>query len=154
ELSGHVFQIPMVAQDKGNLHLQFPCLKTAQKVVEAVVVLRNKNRHSWDMAIGVHLPFHPKVQCQFSFKFHFEPFEVDLVLELTLQAHKEDPGLFVHMLVQIDYVPLPPMDEGGYGPNDSRSIGTMDQDAELHNAKLKGKIRVWEKGSPVAFRFL
>jgi hypothetical protein len=32
------------------------------------------------------------------------------------------------------------MDKGGYETNDSRAIGTMDQDGEFHNAKFQVKL--------------
>src|SRR5262245_55053824 len=43
EMSGHGPEILMIAQDQGNLHLEFPQLMPHQEIVEAVSILGNED---------------------------------------------------------------------------------------------------------------
>jgi hypothetical protein len=97
-----------------------------------VVVFGYKDGHFGFMGLHMDIPLHIELFGQGSIELFLKIIQDHFRFKLALQPHKEYSRLFVHMLVQINYVSFLLMYECGYRPYNAGLVGTMDKNSELH----------------------
>lgn len=125
---GHRLKLLVVTDDQGNLHVPLPSRIASQDVEKAMWHLGDKQRHPWDFGREMEFPNHlhgSSDQC-----IEVLPYLVGWdgkMVKFPLHPHVKDHLLPVDMLVEIDDIPLVPVQKLGDCSQDPLTIGTMDQ---------------------------
>ena len=127
--------VGVVADDQGNGDIPFTRLVTRQQVIEAMAHFRNENRHARCLVGNMQFP--PHVQSLGNrAELHGDLGKRQReAVEVELDAHEEDVGFGVDVLVEVQDVAVIPVEELGDGRHQPGTVGARDQEdrAALHN---------------------
>ena len=128
ETAGHMFQIGVVADDQGNLHVPFSGGIPGQHIVQAVRHARNEDRHARFDVRKVEPENHLVLAAVKRLEVVLDLFFGNQKpVQLPGDPHEKHVFRMVDILVQIDDVAFVDRDEVGHLGQNSRLVGTMQQ---------------------------